>query len=80
MLDSASIARALDALSPDQSAVIRDMADLRGLDSDALTPAQYRALILEEAVFTLDCSTTNELPDAQRYAEALRVIAAMILT
>ena len=79
------IVEALTSYRPDQHAVILEMAANRNLDPETLTPADYKALLVEEAEFSLDIwydqhskYDPNDLAAARRYADDLKAIAERI--
>ncbi len=72
------IVRTLNSYSPSQAAVIHEMAAERGLDPDKLAPIDYRALLLEEAEFSIHATSTefpNEIEEALIYSADLLALA-----
>lgn len=80
---AADIENALETYGKGRAAGIRGMADNRGLNSAALTPAQYKALITEEAEWSERFASHpavsgEEAAGELRHAAAMRAIASRI--
>ena len=81
MNDVKQIKKVLKAYCSSQVDVLQEMAALRGKDPEKLTPADYRALLEEEAEFSIQATFLDdpeEVEEALIYSADLLAMAAAI--
>jgi hypothetical protein len=76
----ATVIEALNDYQPGMSGVIKEMASMRGIDPDTMDIDTWKALIIEEADFSLQATGNNfhERERAKRHTHVLKTIAKFI--